>query len=547
MTASDPGRELESARESGVGWAALAGPAMERRTIGELVRVAAAQFGSSPFVTFQGQVISYEEMNARTNRVANALRTLGIRTGSRVAVLCSNRLEYLDLWFGLSKLGAIELPVNSSYKHPQIHHVLGRADVAAIVVEGALTAGLDQVIAEFPRCQVIELDGAPQPPRLSYRELLRSASATEPKGIAVSGGDVVAVMNTSGTTGLSKGVRLSHAQQYSLGQNMAAALRLSRDDVYYNYFPLFHNTAQAMITLPVMLAGARMVLKEKFSVSAFWSDVHAHGVTAFYFIGEMLQLLVRQSPVGAHVGSRLRAGWGIGASADVTEAFETRFGVRLGTCYGSTEGNVPVVRELGAAAPRASVGRVIPGFEIRIVDAQGKEVSDAGVGEILQRAQLPQMMMNGYDADAAATAAAMRDGWYHTGDAGRMDAQGNVYFVSRIKDVIRIRGENISGFEIEQELLQCPGVIEAAAIAVPGELGGDEVKIVLVADADAALSWQSLLLFCEQRLPRYALPRYVEFRRELPKTETNKVRKHILREEAFSSSTWDLKKGMWAV
>jgi crotonobetaine/carnitine-CoA ligase len=517
---------------------------LARRTTGHLLREAARDHGERPFLEWRGVIYSYAEADRRANHVANAFRALGVGKGTRVAILCTNRVEYLDLWFGLSKIGAIELPLNTAYKGPQLLHSFVRAEVPVAVVQADLAAEFEAIAGELTACRhVVWLDGPVKGPAgaavHAYESLVAAASDDERGDIAVTGADIGAIMNTSGTTGPSKGVLLPQAQQYWLGRNIAAALELGPDDVYYNFFPLFHNTAQAMITLPVLMSGGRMVLTEKFSLSSFWSDVRRHGITTFYYIGEILHLLVKEGGGPEAGASTLRAGWGIGgAPADVAE-FERRHGVLLGTGYGSTEANVPVFRPLGSDPTSASAGRVLPEFDVRIADSAGHPLPTGSVGEVLVCSREPFALMAGYDGNPAASAEALAGGWLRTGDAGRFDEAGNFYFCSRIKDVIRVRGENVSAFEIEEVILGLPGVVEAAAIAVPAEIGGDDVMVVVVPAPGAALDPADLVAACERRLPKFCVPRYIEFRAALPKTETNKIRKNVLRDDGVGPSTWD--------
>lgn len=517
----------------------LQGLPLAKQVAAHILRRQARCIGERVFTVCGNERITYAEADRRADRVAAAFYALGIGKGERVAILLHNRAEYLDLWFGLSRIGAIQLPLNTAYKSQQLLHTLKRAPVTAIVVEDALLPELEAVIDQVPALKTVIVVGSAKPRckcnYLFLRDILSIPHATPP-AIDISGADVGAIMNTSGTTGPAKGVLLSHAQQYILGRNIANDLALTASDVYYNFFPLFHNTAQAMITLPVLLTGAKMVLIERFSATRFWPDVRAHGCTAFYYIGEILRILLKSTAAADSAGAALRIGWGIGASPKDFEAFQARHGVALRSGYGSTEGNVGVY--LPHDNPNlASVGRALEGFEVRIAD--NDPLPPGKTGEILVRSKEPCTVMLGYDGDPAATIAAWKDLWFHTGDAGYLDAEGNLYFVGRVKDGIRVRGENVSAFEVEEAMAQVDGVVEVAAIAVPCELGGDDVKIVVVARADAALNAETLITHAQKQLPKFAVPRYVEFVAALPKTETNKVRKNVLRETPFTPATWD--------
>lgn len=511
-----------------------------------ILRTQAQRIGAREFVRCAGRAFTYRDADAAADRVAAAFRALGAGRQTRVGILLANRIEYLDLWFGLARIGAVEVPLDTAYRAAQIRHVLRRAPVPIVVVEEALAGDLLDAAAEAPDLETLVVLGDSRGVRaragrldvLDYDRLIDAQRSSAAVPIDISGADTGAVMNTSGTTGPSKGVRLSHAQQFILGRNVALDLELTAEDVYYNCFPLFHNTAQAMITLPVLLAGARMVLVERFSARRFWPDVLSHGCTVFYYIGEILRVLLRATAAADGAGARLRAGWGIGAAPGDFVEFQRRHDVVLRSGYGSTEANVGVYLPHDDPDP-TSVGRALPGYELRIAGGDDAPLPPGQIGEILVRATEPCTIMQGYDGDPQATVAAWRDLWFHTGDAGYLDQRGNLYFTGRVRDAIRVRGENVSAFEVEEAIGRVDGVLEVAAIAVPCELGGDDVKIVVVAAPGAVLDPQALIAHAQAHLPRYAVPRYVEIVAALPKTETNKVRKNVLRETPVTPGTWD--------
>jgi crotonobetaine/carnitine-CoA ligase len=208
------------------------------------------------------------------------------------------------------------------------------------------------------------------------------------------------------------------------------------------------------------------------------------------------------------------------------------------TGYGSTEANVPCFLPHGSTRIE-SAGKPIPGFQIRIADEFSEPVPAGAQGEILVRPEEPYSMMLGYDGDARATVSAWEQLWFHTGDAAAMDEEGFIFFKGRVKDAIRVRGENISAFEVEQAMSELPEVAEVAAIAVPSEIGGDDLKIVVVRKEGAQLSHEALIAHAQAKLPRYSIPRYIEFVGELPKTATNKIQKNVLRSTPFTATTWD--------
>ncbi len=519
----------------------LTGVPLADQVAAHILRRQAQRIGERVFTVCGNENITYAEADRRADRIAAAFHALGIAKGQRVAILLHNRIECLDLWFGLSRIGAIQLPLNTAYKSLQLLHTLKRAPVSALVVEDALLPELEAIIDQIHDLKTLIVLGNTKP-RCKHNYLflkdILSTPHLAPPALTVSGADTGTIMNTSGTTGPSKGVLLSHAQQYILGRNIVRDMALTENDVYYNFFPLFHNTAQAMITLPVLLTGAKMVLIDRFSVTRFWPDIRAHGCTAFYYIGEILRILLKSTTATDGAGTKLRIGWGIGASPRDFAEFQARHGVAMRSGYGSTEANVGVY--LPHDNPKlTSVGRAIEGYEVRVADPHDDPLPPGKTGEILVRCVEPCAIMQGYDGDLEATVAAWKDLWFHTGDAGYLDADGNLYFVGRVKDGIRVRGENVSAFEIEEVVAQVDGVLEVAAIAVPGELGGDEIKLVVVTSTGVKLDAAALIAYAQKHLPKYAVPRYVEFVAALPKTETNKVRKNVLRETPLTPNTWD--------
>jgi len=520
---------------------------LAQRQLGKIVAEQASALGDRPFVWVDGVWTSYAEANRRANRVANWVAGLGIEKGARVGVLLNNRIEYLDLWFGLAKMGALELPISIEYRWPQLVQLLERAPIDLLVFEASFAAELAAAFAKttVPRPRLAVVDASPGELEgfehaMDYRKAVGSAPELEPLTLdALTGADAGAILNTSGTTGVPKGVVVPYAQHYIFARNLVSYLGLASEDVSYNFFHFFHNSAQVLVTYPTLLSGGRMILTKKFSVSGFWPDVLKHGCTTFCFMAEMLRLLLRGTYAEDAKGSRLRVAWGYTASASDWVEFESRYGVSLRSGWGNTESNASTYVPLGSKKP-GSAGRAIPGFELRIANELGEPLPAGATGEILVRSSEPYAVMLGYDANPEATVEAFRDLWLCTGDTGYLDDDGDLTFMGRVKDSLRVRGENISALEVEEAIERCKGVQEVAAIAVPSELGGDELKVVVVREKGSTLTPEALISHAEALLPRYSVPRYVEFVCELPKTlATGKVQKALLRGNPVSANTWD--------
>lgn len=276
------------------------------RVVGKVLAEQARALGERPFVRFDADWVSFSEANRRANRTAHWMLEAGITKGARVGILLTNRLEYLDLWFGLSKIGAIQLPINTEYRSTQLLQLLQRAPIELIVTEASLVPELSAALAQIndtgpvPRIGIVDADRSSSPRvvarTVEYGRAVASAPDSEPAcAEGVTGGDVGSIMNTSGTTGPSKGVLLSYAQQYIFARNIVADMELTSDDIYYNYWAFFHNSSQVLATYPALLCGARMIVVRKFSVSRFWPDVIDHRCTAFGYVGEIIRMLLQRT------------------------------------------------------------------------------------------------------------------------------------------------------------------------------------------------------------------------------------------------------------
>jgi crotonobetaine/carnitine-CoA ligase len=347
----------------------------------------------------------------------------------------------------------------------------------------------------------------------------------------------LAILYTSGTTGRSKGVICPNAQFTWWGENVAGWLDLRDDDVLYTCLPLYHTNAlnafvQALVT------GGEYVLGPRFSASRFWQRLVDADATATYLLGTMVSILLGREPSPLDRAHRVRVTLAPATSASRWEAFEERFGIRIVEGHGMTETNATIGPREGVQRP-GWMGRVMPGYHARVADEDGRDVPDGTAGELLVRSDEPLAFATGYWQLPEATAAAWRDGWFHTGDRVVRDTDGFFRFLDRSKDAIRRRGENISSWEVEQVLQRHPGVDAAAVVPVPSELGEDDVMAYLLPHAGHELDPEELIRFCEPLLARFAIPRYVEVVDELPLTENGKVRKVELRARGVGPATWD--------
>lgn len=498
----------------------------------------ARQTPAKPCLVMGDRVLSYQQVEAEANRWARGLAGRGIGKGDRVLLMIPSGIEHVLIWLGLCKLGALMVPVNEAYKGGMLRHQVNDSGADfAIVWErhlpvwyalGAEMPGL-RTIAVYPRIGASAPQGTPAWEHVSALDLPDADGSAMPP--AVEYFDAMAVFYTSGTTGPSKGVLYAYAQAHATAALTASLCEPG--DVFYMFLPMFHVGLSNMFGI-VVIAGITMAIREKFSVSAFWPDVRRYGATFSILLSTMPNFLLAQPPRPDDRDHTLRKLIIIPLPREL-EAFKARFGGEVATWFNMTEVSMPLCSAGFRLANATSCGRPRPGITARIVDAQDEEVPVGAAGELVLRADNPWEFCLGYWRNPEKTVESWRNQWLHTGDAFRRDAEGNFYFLDRIKDVIRRRGENISSYEVEAEVDAHPAILESAAVAVPSPLGEDEIKLVVALKPGAALTEAGLHAYCADRLPRYMVPRFIEIRpQELPKTPTGKIRKAALRQDGIA-------------
>ncbi len=506
----------------------------------------AAQRGDRTFLFFEDSRFTCREIDDASSRVAKGLQDLGLVKGDRVAIMMGNRPEFLFLWFGLSKLGAIEVPINTAHKGEVLRHMLATAECRLMVCEADLLDHVAPLAGELPALErLIVLDGppespAPSLPAIAYGDLIANDGAFEP--VNVGPADAFAIMFTSGTTGPSKGALLPQNYPLAMARMICRMVEYDESDRLYNALPLFHGNAQFLSTLPALISGAQMVLARRFSASAFWADVRAYGCTEFNYIGGIIPILLKAEPRPDDRDNPIRVMLGAGAPADRFEEFEQRFDLRLVESYGMSEIGIPLGSTPDDRKP-GSCGRPLPEYEVMLVDDQGDEVGVDVPGELLIRPRHFCSMMLEYYRMPEKTVEAWRDLWFHTGDYLRRDEDGYFFFIDRKKDALRRRGENISSYEVEKIINAHPAVLESAAIAVKSELGEDEVMVCVALKAGQALTPEALVRYCEAHMARFMVPRFIRFMEALPKTPTERIRKYRLREDGITDDTFDRESG----
>jgi crotonobetaine/carnitine-CoA ligase len=502
-------------------------------TFHELLRERATAHGERAAVRFEDVTLTYAALLARTERLAAGLREEGIGPEDRVAILMENSIECLLSWLALSVVGCADVPVNPEYRGDLLCYLLQDSAATAVVCDAAFLGQVLEVAPRLTSLRLIVVNGQAGPAGAGGPRLASLAACAEARGGAsvVMKADERVILYTSGTTGPSKGVIHTQRSCLTLARYNAEVLRYGADDRLLNFFPLYHQNARYTGVVPALWAGASIRLERRFSSSAFWKTCAADGVTAFNYLGSVLRLILNVTPPElTAAGHTVRKAFGAGAPAALWSEFEDRLGIRLVETYGLSEAPMTTLntREAGRQSPIGSAGRASDLFEVAVVDEQDNRLGPEAVGEIVLRPKRPDAMMVGYHNKDSATVAAFRNLWFHSGDRGRLSAEGDLYFEERSKDSIRRRGENISAWEVESVLDQHPDVAESAVFGVVSEEADEEVAVAIVLKRPVA-DLAQILKFAEARLPRYAVPTLIRVMDDLPRTPTAKVQKAELR------------------
>lgn len=513
----------------------------EEWVISRVLERRAAEKPDHPFMHYDGRDYTYAALNREANRVAAGLRDLGVAPGDRVAVLMQSSPEYLYVWFAIAKLGAIEIPVNVAYKGAILTHVLTNSGTSAILMDDEFAGVVAEVAGDCPDLKTFVVNhvgeaGAAAPAGAHDLSEVARGEGENP-GLEIRYTDIACIMFTSGTTGPSKGVLINHHFEWSFGVTFGEIARITADDVAYNYLPFFH-VAGKFVLMAAMMVDARMLLTQRFSVSDFWADVRAHDVTVTVAVGGICHMLFAEPEQPDDADNPLRLFYAVPAPAEFQDEFEKRFGLVFIEGYGSTEMNIIAYSQPGVS-PRGSFGKASQFYELKVFDDDDNECPPGVPGELVVRSRRPYMLLQGYYNLPEKTVEATRNLWFHSGDQGYYDEDGWFFFQDRLSDSIRRRGENISSYEVERIVNSHDAVAESAAVAVPSELQEDEVKLVAVRTPGANLTEEQLLRFCVDAMPYFMVPRFIEFKTELPRTPLTKVRKVVLRGEGVTAETWD--------
>ena len=512
--------------------------------------------GNKDFLQFSyNNPLTYSEVNTLANQIANSLNKLGINKGEKVSVYMPNSLELCLSWFGILKNGSVMVPINTAYVMDFLQYIIESSDSKIIIIAEEYMDRLKNIedriplienVIVWPREEKSSLDLMNYKGKAkiySWKEFVESGDKNEPE-VEITHLDHARLMYTSGTTGRSKGVVRPCAADYSSAMNYSLVMDITPDDVVFTCLPLFHSNAMVMGVYPAMIQGAKVVVEEKYSASNFWKWMKDFKITKFNLVGVMSYFMWNAPVVPEENEHNVKLVLGSPAPHDIIVEFMERFGIKFMEGYGLTEVGQCTFMRPGEPFRIGSCGKESPGYEIKIVNPDtDEELPPDTPGELVLRPRIPNICLHYYHKMPEKTVSDFRNFWFHTGDLCRKDDDGYIFFMDRVKDYIRRRGENISSFEVENMVSSHPGINEAAAIAVKvdeeGRYSEDEVMIVVVKEKGENLDPKEIIEFLKPIMPKFMIPRFIKFRDSLPKTPTNRVQKAKLREEGGTDDTWD--------
>lgn len=535
---------MQKAEAARPGWSGRA----VHETMATLLRARAEQTPDAVFLEVEGAApLTYAAVHGRALELAGGLEQLGVGRGATVATLMDSCPDSVILWFACAYIGAVFMPLNTALRGTFLDHQLRVSSTFALFIDRAhadIAARVDDAVRQAISAFVIvdgERGGAEAGLDLVTLKSVREKGRKHPASGAEAGrwNEHAMILFTSGTTGPSKGVILSHHFVVNMADLYMRSMQIGPGDVFYSGLPLFHLSGSVITLLAPLVSGAKGVLDKAFSVSGFWRRVRETGATHTLLLGAMTQMLWQRQPDEYERANTMRAVVAVPISEQLFRPFEERFGVKVVTGYGISETGQIMFSSVDRQAVPGTSGRPVDNYDVVIVDDNDEPLPAGEPGELLVRPRRPHLLFEGYVGDLEATSRVIRNFWLHTGDICSIDADGNFRFVDRKKDYLRRRGENISSFEVERALMNSPQVQDVAVVGVPSELGEDEVKACIVLAAGAAPSPEDLLRHCVATMPYFAVPRFIEFYEALPRNEVGRVQKFVLRADHAGRPGWD--------
>jgi crotonobetaine/carnitine-CoA ligase len=512
---------------------------MVRDAIGNVLRERAAATPDRVCCAMDDAVFTFADIDARSDALAAGAAALGIAQGDRVATLAPNRVELLELFYGLAKTGAAQVPLNAFIKGEFLKHQLGQSRASVLITDASGRDAVAAIKHELPDLRKIIMLDDTEGNEIPYASLFDAGET--PPDVKLGPSDVMSIVYTSGTTGLPKGCIASHGYYCRSGDLIGSALELTDEDVLFAGLPLFHSGGRLVTVAMPLVFGIPAYIQATFSARNYFPRAGEVGATVVIAVGPMGAAVLASEPGPQDTDHKVTRIMCAPLSQAAQDQFRQRFGVEPWVdIFGQSECMPATLTPLSSPQrdPRGC-GIAAPDLEVVLLDDHGNQVHGEGVGEICLRPKTRYAMFDGYFERPEATLESFKDLWYHTGDYGRRLDSGAFAFVDRKKDSLRRRGENVSSIELETAIAGHPQVKETAVHAVPSELGEDEIKACIVLVNDADVEPPQLFEYFKSNLPYFAIPRYVDVLPDLPRNGVGRIMKHKLREVGNSEHTWD--------
>ena len=500
-----------------------------RITLGDLLHDCSARFANRPFITIAetGKTHGYAEFERLTNRLAHGMRDRFGGGLDYVAIVLENSVEYLATTYALKKINAIEVSVNRAMRGAPLARMIDQTHAPVLFTSEEHLDALNHVRDAIPHVKtLVMLDGLDEARRLfpALEVIGFDALLADRDDHVVSSAkdtDTATILFTSGTTGVSKGCLLSHRYAVRTAENMIEPFRITAEDCIYSPYPLSHIGAAYYDVLPTMMTGGRVILRQRFSLSNFWQEANDYGVTWFMMLGSVQQLLWANPPSDLEKSHRISRCWSTPAPVPKKD-FDERFNTHLipGGGYGSTDAGWVVAPQWDHEG-----GIVLPHFEVAILDDDDDPVPAGTPGHVAVRPKEPGVMADGYFGMPERTLESRRNLWFHTGDIGRLDDEGRFYFMHRVSDRIRVKGEMVSGYEVEEGLLTHPAIQDCAVISVPAETGEEDIKAFVTFKDGQSVDVRALKDHCAARMAKFMIPKHITVLDDIPRTPTGKPEK----------------------
>lgn len=506
----------------------------------------AEKFGDNTFLMFEDQRVSYKEFNERANRVANRLLKMGYKQGDGLAIMMPNCPEYLYVFFGTQKIGMYTANINIELKGEGLRDIINLSNCKVLVMNFQYVDRINSIKKDLKKIERIVIDTTEAPKNFTPPDgtatlaKLMDSSTINPS-IGIDENLISTIIYTAGTTGLPKGVVYKYKGvaggiTWDLFEMFVKGITEGVGDVHYTCLPLYHANALILTVIASLLSDHKVALGRRFSASRFWDEVRRYGATEFNALGAMIPILLKQPKKPNDADNPVKVVLSGGCPASLWKEFEERFKVKIWEGYAAADGGGFMAFNMGDG-PVGSMGRPV-GCEAAVMDDKGELLPPGKVGELVFKVEDESRAVEYYESPEA-SAALVKEGWFHTGDLVYSDEGGWLYFIDRKRDAIRRRGENIPAFEVERVIDKHPKVDESAAFGVPSELGEDEVMVAVVPKHGEKPTPEELIAWCDERMAYFMVPRYIDFVKELPRSGVERVKKFELKSRGITPTTWD--------